>query len=179
MDTPEPLKGMDKRKKTMVYAAAGGIGLFVVYALVKSRKSNTTAASGQDLTGSVTGQIPVFGGSAGGGETLFLPGQTGGAGASQVSGSPVTTPQPSLASQLGFTNANTPVSLVGGSLIDTGTGRVAYYGPNGQPGSASNFSGATSWVDPTGKTVFYNPNSYQYADTTRAPDIPPVHALAG
>lgn len=182
------VEGAKKHKKVIGLSALGGVGLFGLYALTRKKSSGSSAQSaGQYLTpdqlvASPTGSTITLGSGPSGGtgtEVITPPGSApapGGTGASQVSAAPVSTPSLTAASLLGFTNANTPVSLVGGKLIDTGTGRVAYYGPNGQPGSANDFSGAASWTDPTGKQVYYNPTGYNYSDTTRHPDTPPSSA---
>lgn len=177
-----------KQKKQI--AIGGGIAglLGLGYFIVKGRSSSSSAQSASQyltpdsLVTSGTGGVVTLGGVSGSPvETITPPGAApspGGTGAAGIASSGVPTPQVTGASLLGFTNPNTPVSLVGGNLIDTGTGRIAYYGPNGQPGSASDFSGAASWTDPTGKTVYYNPTGYGYSDTTRHPDLPPMAGLA-
>lgn len=78
-------------------------------------------------------------------------------------------PTASGAQLLGFTNPATPVAAIGGQLVDTVTGRPAFYGPGGQPGSGSPFAGAISWVEPGGATVYYDPSNFAYADPNRAP----------
>jgi hypothetical protein len=182
------LKALVKEHKGAVIGGVGVIGLGGLLILLKGKKSGTAGTGAtvdpnqyltpDSLVASPTGSILTLGSGQG---LLTPPGSApapGGAGASGVAASPVSTPKVTQASLLGFTNPNTPVTLVGGKLIDTGTGRVAYYGPGGQPGSATAFAGSSSYVDPTGKEVYYNPTGYGYADTTRAPDLPPVQAVA-
>lgn len=102
-----------------------------------------------------------------------------GAGGTPTSaGSTSTTPTlpEAAATALGFTNPNTPVELLDGTLLDTGTGRPAYYGPGGQPGGPVTGpipAGDVTWTEPGGVLVEYNPNSYAYGDPSRPPDLPP------
>ncbi|HEY8728992.1 MAG TPA: hypothetical protein VIL94_05380 [Acidothermaceae bacterium] len=73
-----------------------------------------------------------------------------------------------------FTNPNTPVYWGAAGLIDSTTFTAAYYGPDGQPGSAIPVPGDTQWVEPGGATVWYAPASYAYAaKAKRAPNTPP------
>ncbi len=51
---------------------------------------------------------------------------------------------------LGFATDTVPVQVSGNTVIDTGTGRPAYFGPSGQPGYGSPQPGTKSWLEPQG-----------------------------
>lgn len=64
-----------------------------------------------------------------------------------------------------------PMTWNGQNFVDASTGRTAYYGPGGQP--ASPYSGGQLQAGmqvatmPNGQQVYYNPNSWAYADPNR------------
>lgn len=86
---------------------------------------------------------------------------------------------------LGFLSPQVPVTMSNGVLIDTVTGREAYYGPNGEPGGPVTLAGgipagASTWTQPDGKLVWYLANNFAYAPSSqRAPDTPPASIAAG
>lgn len=70
-----------------------------------------------------------------------------------------------------------PASMVNGRYVDDVTGRPAYYGPNGQPGTATMSGQYTqAYKMPDGRTAYYNPNSFGYSDPSRPANVPQVSA---
>ena len=65
-----------------------------------------------------------------------------------------------------------------GFLVDDATGRRAYYGPNGEPGSPQPFPGAQKFVQSDGQTVYYIPGDMNYGGSQPA-NAQPVNLSYG
>lgn len=67
-----------------------------------------------------------------------------------------------------------PWRMEGGILVDTVTGRPAFFGPQSQPGMAYTPgqaipAGWATWQMPDGRWVLYNPANWAFGDASRPP----------
>lgn len=70
-----------------------------------------------------------------------------------------------------------PAKMVNGRYVDNVTGRPAYYGPQGQPGTIKPEGAYTqSYTMPDGRVAYYDPNSFGYKDPSRPAQAAPPGA---